>query len=138
MREESGKSGVHGEESVCREGREGVRERDWDSDGWKGFGERRQKKKWEGFGERRWRKGKVAEERAEQAGLGKKPLVTGSAQLIDNKHKIIVIGYNFNKCSTLYFLCLWDKAPVTWHFQCTQGQWTFKWTSPILVPGWPG
>ena len=103
--------------------------------GWKGFGERRQKKKWEGFGERRWRKGKVAEERAEQAGLGKKPLVTGSAQLIDNKHKIIVIDYNFNKCSTLYFLCLWDKAPVTWHFQCTQGQWTFKWTSPIVVPG---
>ena len=46
--------------------------------GCKGFGERRQKKKWEGFGERRW-KGKVAKERAEQVGLGKKPLVTGSA-----------------------------------------------------------
>ena len=36
MREESGESGVHGEESVCREGREGVRERDWDSEGVEG------------------------------------------------------------------------------------------------------
>ena len=47
-----------------------------------GFGVRRQKKQWEGFGERRWRKGKVAKERAEQVGLGKKLLVTAaSAQL---------------------------------------------------------
>ena len=33
MREESRESGVHGEECVCREGREGVRERDWDREG---------------------------------------------------------------------------------------------------------
>ena len=38
MREESGESGVHGEECVCRERREreGVRERDWDSEGVEG------------------------------------------------------------------------------------------------------
>ena len=39
MREESGESGVHGEEGVCREGREreeGVWERDWDSEGVEG------------------------------------------------------------------------------------------------------
>ena len=93
------------EKKVCaeREEREKVSGKGTGTEkGWKGFGERRQKKKWEEFGERIWMKEKVAEKRVVQAGLGKKPLVTGSsAQLNENKHKIIVIGYNFNRCNTL-------------------------------------
>ena len=84
-----GEEKVSGEGTGVEKGFGESRQKNWEGFGVRrqkkkleGFGVRRQKKKWEGFGERRQRKEKVAEERVEQVGLGKKPLVTaGSAQL---------------------------------------------------------
>ena len=136
---------MHGE-GVCREGRErgeGVRGRDWDRVGVRGkeieeVGGVRGEETEEEVGRVR---GEETEEGESGRGEGRAGRAweeaTGDDRLCttEMKQENTHYFYLFNRCSTLYFLCLWDEAPVLWHFQCTQGQWTFLWTSPMLVPG---